>query len=126
MSSVYPLLSFRCCSDFTLLWHICHKLEAFRHHVFLTSVSLSEFVRLSLFLMILTVLRSTDLFGRLPFIWVCLIFSSLLDWGYVVLFLGLESEHSVPFSWNHIKGTYTQCELSSLMLTLTTWLNGIC
>ena len=87
-------------------------------HVSSDSSQLWQFLRLQyLFLMILTIVRSTGqvFCGRL-FTLICLMFLSCLDWG-CVFWRG-----NVPFSSHYIKGTYYQCDLSSLILIFISWL----
>lgn len=93
----------------------------FSYHVSLGSSWLQQFLRYSLFLMTLTVLRSVgQMFCRLSLSGFCLTFFSWWDW---VMGSG-EKDHrgKLPVSSHPIKSTYYQPDLSLLTLTLVTWL----
>lgn len=78
---------------------------------------LGHFLRRSLFLTTLSVLRNTGqvFFKNIPKLW-CLLFSSCLENSYVFW----KENHSgkVPFSSHHIKDIYYQHDLSLFILTL--------
>lgn len=90
------------------------------HPHILDSCWLEQFLRLSLFLMALTILRAAQEFSKM---------SPNLDLSHVFLiaklgdvFWGERHRGEVPFSSHHIKGTCSYHDL--LLLTLITWLSS--
>lgn len=89
--------------------------SSLRSHVCLGSSCLWQFVRLSLFLMTLTVLKSPgQVFCRLSLNWDFLIFISWLDCGYG--FLGGRPQSKALLSSQYIKSTYNEYDVPLLML----------
>lgn len=82
------------------------------NHVSLGSSWLCSLLRLSLFLMTLTIMRNAgQVFCGMPFTWDLPDVFSWLDWGYWIW----EEDHwsQGPFSSHCIKGTYCQCGLTT-------------
>ena len=108
--------------SFYLKSSFCSRIYiTFSHPVSLGTCWARESLRLSLFLMTLSILRNSgQIFVECPSLGTCLAFFSWLDWG---CGLGKEDHRNkVPISSHHFQGTYYQHDLSLLILTLITWL----